>query len=176
MTYKINRAGMAEVKALVNQAIREYAEDIRSVAEDIAPQGETGFLGQSFKTEHAEDQSIIFNDAPYASYVEFGTEPYNAKLITVDLVEEDVKRLGSNLRRCKFTNKPLVPVWFGWVKKVLNIPDDVDAYRISWKIYERVQREGFHPQLFFHTAVNEMRKEQQIKRVFGKYFEEVRVR
>ena len=166
---KVNDTVMNQLKAEVRFIKYQYANDMLMQASQNAPQGVTGQLAHNLVHEVDEDTDKIGFAESYAPYIEDGTDPFNAKLITIHLSDIVIKKLGKAIRRDRETGEILVPVWWDWADKKVGLSDPVERYRFCWNVYRKIQKDGITAQHFFSKAVNEFRKESKMKSYFGDF-------
>lgn len=164
----------------ISESFVDYVEDTASVISGFAPQGVTGQLAGSFKGEFIEktDDEIVagvFSNSEYWRYVNFGTLPFNMKLIPVDLNPETVQKLGKKLYRDKVTGQPLVPIVWDWARLKVGITDEVERYNFCWSVFRKISREGITAQHFTEKGKEEMQKSIHFK-VFERPGVEVKLR
>ena len=164
---KVNDTVMNQLKAEVRKIKYEYAEDMLQQAQANAPQGVTGNLAGHVMHEADDDTDVIGFMESYAPFIEDGTDPFNAKLITINLSDIVIKKLGKAIRRDRNTGEILVPVWWDWADKKVGLSDPVERYRFCWNVYRKIQKDGITAQHFFSKAVNEFRKDSKVKSYFG---------
>jgi len=88
---------------------------------------DTGFLLKSGKPPRWErNECIISYTAPYALFIEYGTDPHPV----------DPKKL------------------IGWVKRKLRIHDP-EAFRVAYAVANKISTVGTDPQPFLRPAINE---------------------
>ena len=186
--HQINSKALSDLKAEVTDALIEYAEKFVSEVEDASPQGVTGELaGGNFMTpivDEGDQLSLtVENRMEYAKYIEFGTEPFNPKLIQWHLSKKAIKQLGGmpweNKRTKVVVSKAtgiipeyeigvvLAPVFMEWVQKVMNIQDEVKAYLTAWSIYRKIQKKGITAQHFYKRTADKMSKPQVVNQYFS---------
>ena len=169
---KLNTSVMEEMKEELRKRRYEYAEDMLSLAQENAPQGVTGNLaGHTMHTASDKEDEIGFYES-YAPFIEFGTDPFNAKLITITLPDGVKKKLGKQLRTDD-SGSVLVPVWWDWAEKKVGISNLKDRYTFCWYVWKKIAGQvpgkegGITAQHFFQRAIQEFKKQSVINKYFG---------
>ena len=104
---------------------------------------DTGFLWRSgyVRIDKLLEKEVGYT-APYAIFVEFGTEPH------------------------WLPHKPI----FEWVRRKLRITNEKKASQVAWAIVHKIAREGTKPRPFLRRAIEEVReklKSSKIELEFG---------
>ena len=183
--YTLNKQALDEVKGEVTQLLLDYAEDIRTTAENNCEEkdergfaiNDTGAMARGYKVSPARvndrfAEVTVFNDVEYSKYIEFGTQPFNPKLIEINLPTNIQRKIGKKL--VVKDGKILAPVFIDWVRLKLGIRNKVEQYNVAWAIYRKIQRDGIRARYPFTHAVAEMSKHQKYKNHFQTSGVEVR--
>lgn len=109
----------------------EFMQDIFSRSQEILMKQsfDSGFLLRSGKPPFWEgpDHLAIEYDAPYALFIEYGTDPH------------------------PMSGHKLV----GWVRRKLGIKGD-HAMKVAWAIANKIRKHGTDPKPFLRPAINEI--------------------
>lgn len=99
----------------------------------------TGFMMRSCHAVEVmpSGERRIHYDAPYAGYVEFGTDPHRMPL------------------------EPLV----NWARKKLGITNETEARKVAWAIWQKIATKGIDPKPFLRDAINEAVSVYQNKKI-----------
>ena len=118
-----------EVDATNIDELIELAHFILTRSQEILVANETsdtGFLLRSGQIVIEENRVLIVYDAPYAEFIEFGTEPH--KINPYDII--------------------------AWAKRKLQLDED-EAISAAFAIANKISKEGTEPQPFLRPAVEE---------------------
>lgn len=160
---KVNEPELKKLEDAIFKDLVGFTEDTMSLIQDKTPQGVTGHLAGSFYTQYDRENNVgeIRAGTEYWDYVNDGTDPFNPKLVEVTLPDEVMKKLGK-LAKIGRGGGVLEPIFMEWVQKKLKIFDYVEAYKVAWSIYRKIQREGITAQHYVEIATQEMQKESNL--------------
>lgn len=163
-----NREGMKKLDEAVMRDRVEYVADMRSVYEDLAPKGVTGDLAASAEQFDTKDESVLGIMQSYAPYIEWGTEPgHRLPLIPVKLGPRIVTQIRKRSRgklpaKSKDRGIYLVPIIWDWVRKVLAVKGQADAYMTCWAIYRKIYRKGITAQYPLSRTIEIMKQKEHL--------------
>jgi len=173
---KFHETGLAQMEKELGDSLVEFATDLSSLMSDKAPQGVTGDLASGFTAEPLEtsDKELavpIMNAVKYWRYVNFGTEPFNMKLIPITLSEDIQQEIGKRL--VIRDGVILVPIVWEWAQKVVRIDNEAERYKFCWNVFWKIAKKGITAQHFVEKAVTEIQKTKYLYKCFKSHNVEV---